>query len=142
MRNQLIAAMLVVGLLTGSVAGQKKSDVPVVKTPESFRGADQGTALDSIGDLKWFEVFKDQELQKLVRTAMVQNYDLRAAVVRVDAARANLGLARSEQFPQLGVGVDLTSARTSQNGQISVPGQSGRSRSFGSVLLNLLTFEL
>ena len=142
MRNQLIAAMLVVGLLTGSVAGQKKSDVPVVKTPESFRGADQGTAPDSIGDLKWFEVFKDQELRKLVRTAMVQNYDLRAAVVRVDAARANLGLARSEQFPQLGVGVDLTSARTSQNGQISVPGQSGRSRSFGSVLLNLLTFEL
>ena len=144
MRNQLIAAMLVVGLLTGSVAGQKKSDVPVVKTPASFRGAEPDAAPEqnSIGDLKWFEVFNDQELQKLVRTAMVQNYDLRAAVVRIDAARANLGLARSEQFPQVGLGADLTSARTSQNGQISVPGQGGRSRSFGSLLLNLLTFEL
>ena len=68
----------------------------------SFRGADPNVVADpnSIGDLKWFEVFKDPELQKLVRTAMVRNYDLRAAVVRINAARANLGLARSDQFPQ------------------------------------------
>ncbi len=37
--------------------------------------------LTSIGDLKWFEVFQGEELQKLVRTAMVQNYDLRLAVI-------------------------------------------------------------
>src|SRR5918996_3267368 len=135
MKNQLIAATLVVGLLAHSVAGQKKSEAPAVQTPATFRGADPGAVLDqnSIGDLKWFEVFKDQELQKLLRTAMVQNYDLRAAVVRIDAARANLGLARSEQFPQFEAGADLTSTRTSRNGQLAVPGQSGRSRSFGSV---------
>lgn len=148
MKNRKIAALLVVGLLVNLVASsasaQKKSDVPEVKTPTAFRGADSDTGVNqnSIGDLKWFEVFKDPELQKLVKSAMVQNYDLRAAVVRVDAARANLGLARSEQFPQFEVGADLTSTRTSRNGQIEIPGQSGRSRSFGSVLLNLLTFEL
>jgi outer membrane protein TolC len=126
---------LFVPLVFGSAAGQ---------TPTTFRGADPNAVVDqtSIGDLKWFEVFKDPELQKLVRTALVQNYDLRAAVVRVDAARANLGLARSEQFPQFEASADLTSTRTSRNGQIAIPGQSGRSRSFGSVLLNLLTFEL
>ncbi len=144
MKNPLIAATLVVSLLAGSAVGQKKSEVPAVQTPNTFRGADPNAVSDqnSIGDLKWFEVFKDPELQKLVRTAMVQNYDLRAAVVRIDAARANLGLARSEQFPQFEAGADLTSTRTSRNGQFTVPGQSGRSRSFGSVLLNLLTFEL
>ena len=116
----------------------------VGQTPNTFRGADPNAVVDqnSIGDLKWFEVFQDQELQKLVRTAMVQNYDLRAALVRVDAARANLGLARSEQFPQLEAGADLTNTRTSRNGQLAVPGQSGRSRSIGSVLLSFLTFEL
>lgn len=142
--KQLIAAILVVGLLANAVAGQSKDPRPAVQTPEAFRGVDPSAATDqrSIGDLKWFEVFKDRELQRLVRTAMVRNYDLRAAVVRIDAARANLGLARSEQFPQFDVSSDLTSSRTSRNGQLAVAGQGGRSRSFGSVLLNLLTFEL
>jgi len=54
--------------------GQKKYQRPLVKTPDTFRGADGSSASDqtSIGDLKWFEVFKDEELQKLVRTAMVR----------------------------------------------------------------------
>ncbi len=73
---------------------------------------------------------------------MVRNYDVRAAVARIDAARANLGLARSEQFPQFELGSDITSSRASQNGQLGFAGQSGRSRSVGSVLLNFLTFEV
>src|SRR2546422_8621270 len=73
---------------------------------------------------------------------MVQNYDLRAAVARINAARANLGLARSDQFPQLEATADLTTARSSRNGQLSASGQGGRTRSFCSLLLNLLNFEI
>jgi outer membrane protein, multidrug efflux system len=92
--------------------------------------------------LKWFEIFKDDELQKMVRTTMVQNYDLHLAVARINAARANLGLARSDQFPQFSAGADLTTSRSSVNGPSGAFGQGGRSRSFGSVFLSLLTFEL
>lgn len=143
MRNQLIAVTLMVALVAAGAVGQSKNQTPAVQTPSTFRGADP-SVLDqkSIGDLKWFEVFKDPALQDLVRTAMVRNYDLRAAVARIDAARANLGLARSEQFPQFELGSDVTSSRASRNGQLGFPGQGGRSRSFGSVLLNLLSFEL
>jgi multidrug efflux system outer membrane protein len=73
---------------------------------------------------------------------MMQNYDLRLAVARINAARANLGLARSDQFPQFAAGADLTTSRTSSNGPTGVFGQSGKSRSFGSVVVSLLTFEL
>src|SRR5882762_4764136 len=144
MLNRLIVVVIVVSLLAGSAAGQKKYVRPAVKTPDIFRGADANAPIDqtSIGDLKWFEVFKDEELQKLVRTAMIQNYDLRAAVARINAARANLGLARSDQFPQLDASADLTTSRASRNGPSGISGQGGRTRSFGSVLLNLLTFEL
>jgi multidrug efflux system outer membrane protein len=143
-QKRLIIAVIVVSLLAGSVAGQKNYERPAVKTPDTFRGSDAAAPTDqtSIGDLKWFEVFKDEELQKLVRTAMIQNYDLRAAVARINAARANLGLARSDQFPQFEAGADLTTTRTSRNGQLGVSGQGGRTRSFGSVLLNLLNFEI
>lgn len=123
---------------------QKTYQRPAVNTPDTFRGAESSSNTDSnsIGDLKWFEVFKDAALQKLVRTAMVQNYDLRSAVARINAERANLGFARSNQFPQFELGTDLTTTRSSQNGQLGASNQAGRTRSFGSVLLNLLTFEL
>src|SRR5215510_15141473 len=107
--KRLIVAIMTVSLLAGHAAGQKKDQRPAVNAPDTFRGADTTAPTDqtSIGDLKWFEVFKDGELQNLVRTAMAQNYDLRAAVARINAARANLGLARSDQFPQFGAGAEL-----------------------------------
>src|ERR1700704_4879553 len=142
MSRKLVTAVVVVSLFAGSVAGQKKYERPDVKTPDTFRGADAVAPTDqtSIGDLKWFEVFNDEELQKLVRTAMDQNYDLRLAVARINAARANVGLARSNQFPQFEVGADLTTTRTSANSGAGT--QAGRSRSFGEVVLSLLTFEV
>jgi len=112
-----------------------------IKTPDKFRGA-ESVDQNSIGDLKWFEIFKDPELQSLIKTAMVQNYDLRTAGARINAARANLGLARSDQFPQFEAGADLTTNRLSQNGSLAGTGQGGQRRSVGSVLLNLLTFEI
>jgi outer membrane protein, multidrug efflux system len=131
--KRFIVTVMLVSLLAGGAAGQKKDRRPAVDTPDTFRGADTTAPTDqtSVGDLKWFEVFKDEELQKLVRTAMAQNYDLRAAVARINAARANLGLARSDQFPQVGASSDLTKTRT-----------GGRTDGIGGVLLNLLNFEL
>src|SRR6185312_1448007 len=144
MLRRLITAVVALSLLSSSAMAQKKSERPAVKTPDTFRGVDAVAPADqtSIGDLKWFEVFKDEELQKLVRTAMVQNYDLRLAVARIHAARANLGLARSDQLPQFSAGADLTTSRASSNGPSGTFGQGGKSRSFGSVFLSLLSFEL
>ena len=137
-------AVIIVSLLASSVSGQKTSAPPQVTIPDTFRGEDSTTLTNqtSIGDLKWFDIFKDEELQQLVRTAMVRNYDLHAAVARINAARANLGLARSDQFPQFDATADITSTRSSQNGQFGAFAQGGRGRNVGSVFLNLLTFEL
>ena len=88
-------------LLAGCTVGPNY-ERPNVPAPISFRApeplpADQAA---SLADLKWFEVFKDPELQNLVRTGLAQNYDLRDAVTRVEQARANLGITRSNQIPQ------------------------------------------
>src|SRR6266481_4273476 len=80
---------------------------PAVQIPENFRAAETMATLaplsppkaESLADLKWFEVFKDDKLQELIRTALEQNYDLRTAVANVEAARANLGITRSNQYP-------------------------------------------
>ena len=146
--NSLIAAIILLGLLAGAAAGQKKKNKkyqrPTVETPVTFRGA-ENVAPDpnSIGDLKWFEVFRDEKLQELIKAAVIRNYDLREAAARINIERANLGLTRSNQFPQVEAGANLTTTRASRNGVATVPGQTtNRTRTVGSVLLNLLSFEV
>jgi multidrug efflux system outer membrane protein len=72
----------------------------------------------SLGDEKWWEVFQDQELQNLIRTALKNNYDVRIAATRVFQARAQLGITRADQLPSLGVGGNITSIRNPTIGPI------------------------
>ena len=90
-----------------------------------------------LADLKWWEVFKDEKLQDLERTALAQNYDLRDAVARVEAARANLGITRSDQFPNFGAGADISTVRLSRNGATPLPASfvPSQNRTFGEATL-------
>src|SRR5580698_1062185 len=102
MRRQAYV-VLIAGLLTSCSVGPNYQR-PSVAVPASFRAPeplppDQAA---SMADLKWFEVFKDEQLQTLVRRALERNYDLRDAVTRVEEARAGLGIVRSNQFPHFG----------------------------------------
>jgi multidrug efflux system outer membrane protein len=143
MKKLLPIGTLIVSLVAGCTVGPKYSK-PVVKTPDVFRGTDPTAAPDpaSLADSKWFELFNDPQLQELIRTALVQNYDLRVAVARVDAARANLGITRSDQFPTLESGDQATSLRRSANGAFPLPPGTPQNRTFATVMVNLLSFEI
>ena len=95
-----------------------------------------------MADLKWFEVFKDERLQEMVRTALVRNYDVRDAVVRIEAARANLGITRADQFPTIEAGASVATARTSTSGAFPLPDGFDQTRTFGAVGLTLLSYEI
>jgi multidrug efflux system outer membrane protein len=74
---------------------------PAVEVPPAFRGQ-AAFEQASIADLPWWEVFKDPPLKALIEEALAGNFDLRAAVSRMDQARAALAQARSALLPQLG----------------------------------------
>jgi|SRR5665213_414736 len=119
---------------------------PTVQLPQNFRApeplpASQG---ESLADLKWFEVFKDEKLQELVRTALRQNYDLRTAIVNVEAARANLGITRSNQFPNVTAGGSVEFTRLSRDGAQPLPASflQTQNRNWGEAGLNLLSYEV
>jgi outer membrane protein, multidrug efflux system len=140
MQNRLFAAATMIILLSGCMVGPDYQKPPVT-TPDVFRASPTPTPdARSIADLKWFEVFSDEQLQQLIRTALVQNYDLRDAVARVDAARANLGITQADQYPNFGVGGAYTSLELSRNGLISIP--INRQRDFGAVFFSLFPFEI
>ena len=137
-------AAVVVSVLSGCMVGPDYQR-PALPSPAVFRGtADPAAPPDptSLGDLQWFEVFKDEQLQALIQTALVANYDLRDAVARVNEARANLGITRSEQFPTITASADTTTVRLSRNGLTPVPASVDRDRTVGGVLLHLLSFEV
>jgi multidrug efflux system outer membrane protein len=144
MNKRLISGAVIVSLLAGCTVGPKYRK-PIVQPPSTFRGAGDAAAApdpNSLADLKWFEVFKDQQLQELIRTALVNNYDLGQAMERVQTARANLGITRSEQFPNVTASAEATTLRNSNSGQFALPSGANRDRTFGTVLLNLLSFEV
>jgi outer membrane protein, multidrug efflux system len=138
--TRVFIGLAMVVLLSGCMLGPDYKR-PSVEIPPQFRAATSSDAT-SIADLKWFEVFKDEQLQEFIRTALAQNYDLRDAIARVDAARANLGITRSFQYPNFGVGADVTSVEQSRQGEFTIPSGTSRQRTFGTVFLNLFTFEI
>jgi NodT family efflux transporter outer membrane factor (OMF) lipoprotein len=66
---------------------------------------------------KWWAVFNDPTLDRLILCAYRQNLTLRAAGFRVLEARAQLGIARGEIFPQ-------SQTATGSYERIGVPGPS------------------
>jgi multidrug efflux system outer membrane protein len=141
--KRLLVVLIIVGLTCPFALGQKKSQRPPVETPTVFRG-DEASQRDphSLADAKWFEVFKDERLQQLIREALSYNYDVREAIARIDEASAIVGVTRADQFPTITGGANLTTERLSRDGAVTLPEPFKRDRTFGSVLLNLLTFEL
>lgn len=144
MNAKWLTITLIAALSMGCSAAGRHYTKPAITPPVAFRGAvDPPTRGDptSLADLKWFELFKDEQLQKLISEALEANYDLREAVVRVDAARANLGITKADQFPTIGVSSSLTTSRSSAEGAFPLPQGFQQRRTFGGVALNLLSFE-
>jgi outer membrane protein, multidrug efflux system len=92
---------------------------PTVAVPPAYRGlvpdASAQTESASLGDEKWWDVFQDEQLRSLVRTALQQNYDLRIAASRILEARAQLGITRADQFPTVSTGAGIADVRTAQS---------------------------
>jgi len=94
---------------------------PKVAPPPAFRGAEGAAQQASLADLPWWQVFKDDRLTELVKTALTNNYDLQIAVSRVEQARQLAAQARSQYFPQIGYDAHLSAG---QNQFISGPALS------------------
>jgi len=74
---------------------------------------------------RWWEAFDDARLDTLVRHVLLQNYNLKAAAARLDAATAKAAIANAGLFPSLDLG--FSGARRKQNFiGFPIPGSSGK----------------
>jgi multidrug efflux system outer membrane protein len=110
MRGRLVLATMA---LAGCTVGPNyvRPDVPV---PPEFRGRqpDEPVTATSVADIVWWELFRDEALVSLIRTALDENYDLRAAAARILEARAQVTITRSFQFPDVSGNASAPYVRT------------------------------
>jgi len=88
-------------LLFSSCAVGPNYKRPAVAVPADFRSTEGAAQQASMADLPWWEVFKDERLKQLIETALVNNYDLRVAITRVEQARQIARQAKAQYFPMM-----------------------------------------
>jgi multidrug efflux system outer membrane protein len=85
---------------------------PEVELPAAWKESAPRFAEDG----RWWKVYRDPALDRLVEEALAQNRDLAVAVARVDEARALVGIAQSRLAPSIDATFDrsrsLSSAAT------------------------------
>ena len=108
--HQLFRLSLLAGIvsfLAGCTVGPKYVR-PNYPSPPAFRGADNAPVAsntkESLGDEQWAAVYREPELQELIRKALVNNYDVRIAAQRILEQQAQVKITRSQEFPSFTVG--------------------------------------
>jgi len=117
--HQILTLSFVFALLLAGCKVGPNYVRPQVTAPPTYRGADNAAISsadpESLGDQDFAKVFREPELQQLIRTALENNYDIRIAAKRVLEQQAQLRITRSQLFPSVnvggtGIGADLPSS--------------------------------
>jgi len=101
-----LVAVTLAALSTGACMVGPDYKRPQLTQPDAFRAQLAPGEASSFADLPWWEVFNDPALHALIGEALTNNNDLVIAAARIEQARAQLGVSRSELYPQVGYGAE------------------------------------
>src|SRR3954463_8978138 len=106
-----LATLVCITMFAGGCTVGPNYKKPVASVPPTYHGLtpeeSPSTASGSEGDQKWWDLYQDEQLRTLIRTAIRQNYDARVAGTRILAARAQLVITRANQYPQVAGGAGV-----------------------------------
>jgi multidrug efflux system outer membrane protein len=115
-RGRLTIAATLTALLAGCTVGPDY-ERPPVELPGNLGVSSAQTAVPD----QWWKVFNDSVLDALVAEALDANRDLKAAAERIEQARAQFTITRSDQFPQAGVQAIKTRDKATAMGAFPLP---------------------
>ena len=86
---------------------------------------------DSIDLRNWWTVFNDPILNGLIEESFAQNLSLQLTGLRILEARARLGVAEGNRYPQVQeIGGTVSTSQTSENGPFSSPATNDEFKSY------------
>lgn len=117
-RRAAAVVVLSVLFIAGCVKVGPDFKPPEVETPGNYRFGE--VTAESTQNLKWWELFNDPVLYKLVTTALDHNRDIQIAASRIEEARAFVGFAKADQYPWVDIeggagGGNFAGTRSSTN---------------------------
>jgi multidrug efflux system outer membrane protein len=133
MRSIILVALSMLLLSCAMGPDYSRPDIP---TADAFRMAEGQKDLPSLANVPWWELYQDEELQRLIRIALEENKDLKRAVASIDEYQARLFTARMDFAPQFSATGNFPIAR---QGGFAVPGFPGPFNHYG---LGSLSWEL
>src|SRR5437764_6905304 len=110
------AVLIGTALLLTSCAIGPNYKRPQVTVPPQFRDAAPAAGASSLADVPSFDLFHDDVLAGLLKTALAENNDLKIAAERVLEARSQYGITRSAIFPTLDATGQFVAVRSSSIG--------------------------
>jgi multidrug efflux system outer membrane protein len=89
---------------------------PTAPVAADWPGATPGNASSPTTEVAWQDFFADPTLKSLIGIALLNNRDLRVAVLSIEQVRAQLGIKRADQFPSLNAAATGSRTPTSSGG--------------------------
>lgn len=113
---KILVSMFLLSVMTGCI--MIGPDFKDPEAPIATNWQTKGVTLseDALAQVQWWKLFDDPVLNTLIDTAYQQNLPLQVAGLRIVEARAQLGIAVGQFFPQQqSVGGSLTKEKLSEN---------------------------
>ena len=110
-------ALIALSVLLISCAVGPDYSRPDIPTSDTYRMVEEGKDLPSLANTAWWELYRDAELQKLIRIALEGNKDLKRAVATVDEFAARALVAKTDFAPQMNGTVNAPAFGSTRNFQ-------------------------
>jgi multidrug efflux system outer membrane protein len=109
---------LIAVLLSGCITVGPDYRRPKIDTPDVW----PGEKTEAPVPVQWWRSYNDPVLDKMVEEALAHNADLALAIARMDEARAQLGVTRADQLPNVEANADASRNRISKRSPTFFPG--------------------
>ena len=129
----LTAAVLLAGC--SMIPTYERPVAPIATSFPAYASSGSAAQVDGAqpaASIAWQDFFSDAQLKRLIELALVNNRDLRVAVLNIEQARAQYQIRRADQFPT--VSGALTGSRA--------PNANGGTTSLYNVGLGVTSYEL
>jgi multidrug efflux system outer membrane protein len=117
-------------LLSGCMVGKKYSK-PVAPTGIVYADT---VVTDTVSLQKWFDLYQDTALQRIIATTLDSNRDLLTAASRIEQARMQSAIIKANLYPQLNYSASAGGGTAGSNAQKVVGGVEGSSFNMFAVL--------
>jgi multidrug efflux system outer membrane protein len=121
MRNKLAALLMAAVLLPACSFLQTTYEKPAPELPESWKSSGEGSQASMAGE-RWWTLFNDPVLDKLVDEALERNHDVEAAAARILEAEAVLGVTEADRYPIVTAGGEGSRTGSSRATAMQQPG--------------------